>query len=348
MKHSVIGILGFIVLLAASCGKPGEPTFSHEECNGVYYWKTTFAEDSATELFLQKHHVGHIYLRMFDVSYDSQAVLEDEKLVPNASVRVDNYEPITMPVTPTVYITLDAMRRMNGREGFWADKIVTRALNMCSYNRIDSVDGLQLDCDWTPSTEASFFTLCDSVRHLLSQKKPGAMLSSTIRLHQLARKAPPVDYGVLMVYNTGSFKNPDEKNSIIDRTTVEPYLKYLDSYSLHLDVAYPTYSWYLLFHRREFKGLIQQIDLSDTTVFGQNKAGSYVVKKRHMSGLLLLNEGDIVRHEQSAFEEVYAVKQMIEKQLKDRPHSNILYHLDIENLSKYSDNEIDSLYTVGR
>lgn len=68
-------------------------------------------------------------------------------------------------------------------------------------------------------------------------------LSSTIRLHQLAQTPPDVDYGVLMYYNTGNFKDYKTEISILDIKDVKPYLKYLKSYDLPLTLGLPVYEW---------------------------------------------------------------------------------------------------------
>ena len=55
--------------------------------------------------------------------------------------------------------------------------------------------------------------------------------------------APPVDYGVLMIYNTGDPRNFMERNPILDIRDVMPYVKRLDDYPLPLAAAYPVYQW---------------------------------------------------------------------------------------------------------
>ena len=54
---------------------------------------------------------------------------------------------------------------------------------------------------------------------------------------------PPVDYGVLMLYNTGSPMNFQERNPVLDFRDVQPYLRRLEDYSLPLAAAYPVYRW---------------------------------------------------------------------------------------------------------
>ena len=60
----------------------------------------------------------------------------------------------------------------------------------------------------------------------------------------------------------------------------------------------------------------------------------------------LFSRGDMVRRETSEFKDISNVKRMIDRELSDRKHSNILYHLDSKNLSKYSDHEIDHVFSV--
>ncbi|MDE5673787.1 MAG: hypothetical protein K2I44_00380, partial [Muribaculaceae bacterium] len=211
---------------------------------------------------------------------------------------------------------------------------------------IPNVSELQLDGDWTKSTEKSYFALCDSAKLGITDLKLPWRLSSTIRLHQLSSDVPPVDNGVLMVYNTGSFNDPDAANSIIDAKDVEPYLKYLSKYPLHLDVAYPTYSWQLLFRKRQFIGLLNGLNLTDTTQFSSRGRNLFVAKRDIPYNDRLILKGDMVRQEISEFADISNVKRMIDSKLSDHEYSNILYHLDSKNLSKYSDDEIYKIFSA--
>lgn len=353
MKYLIPTLM--VMLAAASCSHNGHnPEVDHEEYNSVYYWKTVFRLDSAELDFLTKHDIERVYLRMFDVVDEENAPNIETATVPNASVRIDDleYALLTdslsrMEFVPVVYVTLDALKAINGHEGVLASNIVTRVKNMCSYNGLPNVSELQLDCDWTASTEASFFRLCHAVKEAIRTSDLNWRLSSTIRLHQLVRPVPPVDRGVLMVYNTGNFNDPDVANSIISLADVEPYLKHLPDYQLHLDVAYPTYSWQLLFSHRQFVGLTNGLNLADTTLFSRRSENSYVARMDIPHNLRIIRQGDIVRQETSSFKELSSVKSLIEKRLTDRPHSNILYHLDSQNLSKYTPDEIDNILSTG-
>lgn len=345
-------LMAICVLLMAGCAN-GDG-FRHAEQNGAYYWKTTIKKDPKLAAFVGRHDVRRIYLHVYDVVVDTMMSYLDGGVVPNATLRFEDgqlmddiCDDTLVTYVPTVYITLEAMKKMKAGEGEWARKLVTRTMNMCSYNGIKRVEGMQLDCDWTPSTRQSFFALCDNVRGLLAGRAPKATLSCTIRLHQLAMAPPPVDYGVLMVYNTGAFDNPDARNSIIHIDDVRPYLKRIAGYALHLDVAYPVYEWQLLFRQRRFAGLLREANLADTACFKQMKPNLYRVRKRTYLGDKALEEDDIIRLETSDPSAVAQVKDLVEAALKGKPHSNILYHLDSDNLKKYTDDEIDELYRTG-
>lgn len=350
---SIIVLLSILTTLC-SCSSKYNTDFSHNEKNSVYYWKTVFEPNSADFAFIRQHNIGRIYLRMFDVSVDNVSITNGDNTVPNASVKIpeDTYYILkdslgTVQFTPVVYITLDALKNTKDHEGRLAKNIVTRVKNMCSYNGLPNVDGIQLDCDWTNSTEQSFFSLCDSVKLEICDQDLKWNLSSTIRLHQLARKMPPVDYGVLMVYNTGNFNDPNATNSILDERDVKPYLKYLSNYPLHLDVAYPTYSWQLLFHKRQFVGLLNGVEVADTTKFkcGKDSCIYYCLEDVPYKEMVI-KKGDVIRAETSRYEEIIRVKTLIEDQLGGYAHSNILYHFDLKNFVKYSDDEINNIFSV--
>lgn len=334
----LIFVVAIVGCLVAGCDSA--KVLPHGRTNAVYYWKTVFSLDSAETDFLSRHDIHRIYIRFFDVVVNASSSGED--VIPNASIVFNDSVPVK-EVVPTVYITLDALRKMSGNERIWAEKIVTRIDNMCQYNNLGHLRELQLDCDWTASTESAFFNLCREVKMAMSEVDSAPILSSTIRLHQLSGDAPPVDYGVLMLYNTGSFKNPDVDNSILSLSDVEPYINDLPSYSLPLDFAYPVYKWNLLFRNNKFEGLLRA-----EIVAGQNirnvGEGRLMVMSDTVLGDYALRRGDILRQESSPFEVLNNVKSLINRNAPSPGHSAVLYHLSSGNLSEYTCGQIDSLY----
>ena len=331
----------FIVFIV-SCQSKEEIVSPHSETNAVYFWKTVCDLDSAEYKFLKDNDVKRAYIRFFDVVPDNSPMAVEE-IIPNATLQIKNSIPVD-EIVPTIYITQDALNRMKGKCDTWANKILTRVDAMCSYNRLPKPTEIQLDCDWTESSRNVFFDLCKEVKEMFCRRDSTFLVSATIRLHQLSQEAPPVDYGVLMLYNIGSFRSVSETNSIISKESIEPYLKNLSAYPLHLDIAYPTYSWQLLFRNNKFVGLIRN-ELPD------NSDDLCMIDKTHIKvlndmriGNLNIKKDDIIRIETSDFNTIKSVKDMVEKSLGETSHSNVIYHLDSINLSNYTEDEIKAIY----
>ncbi len=306
------------------------PEFKHIEGSGVYYWKTVLSLDSIERDYIRKNKIDRVYVRFFDVVEDNSP-LSSEAIVPNATLQVKDTLKVRK-IIPTVYITDGAIKCMKGSERRWAEKIVERVNRMCSYNGFEKPSEIQLDCDWTSSTDSIYFRLCSSVKEFWSEIRDHPVVSSTIRLHQLRQSPPPVDYGVLMLYNTGSFKNPKTTNSIISVEDVKPYMTYLPRYPLHLDFAYPSYAWNLVFRDNEFYGILR--DELPSAITKQLSANCFRIIRDTIIGNTALHKNDIIRCESSSPEVVAEVKKLIEAKTGDRPHTNILYHLDSKNIKQ--------------
>lgn len=353
MKH--LAILAILLMIITGCSHQETKVvpFEHEECNSIYYWRTDFRLDSIERNFIEQNNINRMYIRFFDVvaedNYYVSPLYGKFDILPNATLTFTDSVPKSVKhIVPTVYITIDALRHMKGREADAASKIVHRALNMVSYNEIPNVAELQLDCDWTESTDSIYFALCQAVRDTLnSVAETPFTLSSTIRLHQLKKEAPPVDYGVLMCYNTGSFRNPKNKNSILDYNDVAPFLKNTISYPLHLDLALPIYDWTLCYRDNEFAGIIRTDSLFHTsfTKSIQDEVCLYQATANAQMGKSNIQEGDLLRHETSDFNTIRRVTQLIDSRLTQKPKSIILYHLDSKNIKNFKSNEISQIYS---
>lgn len=122
---------------------------AHRECNSIYFWKTTF-DPTKTELdFLQKYDVQRLYIRFFDVALDNSWLEEKLTVVPIATTVFAQTPPAGLEIVPTVYITLEALRSVKGKEAEYADKITTRILAMATRHKISNISEVQFDCDWT-------------------------------------------------------------------------------------------------------------------------------------------------------------------------------------------------------
>ncbi len=289
-------------------------TLLHRPLNSVYYWRTDYYTSDYDTHFLKANNVGRMYVRMFDV------VEGFDQPEPNATITFSDNLPDNIEIVPTVFITVEALRQASEQKNIntLAQKIVKRVNAISAWNGIKNCKELQLDCDWTSTTRDAFYKLCFDVKHYLGK---GKLLSCTIRLHQLQQTPPCVDYGVLMVYNVGNFKDPNEKNSILDSKTVEKYLTRKLKCNLPLDIALPAYQWDLMFdNNNNFMRICYRGERPD--------------------------EGCKIKHEEVSYDEIIKVKNMLNRylHLQKGEYSTIIYHLEEYNLNKYSDEQIKDIY----
>ena len=343
----ILSLSALLILLAGCSGR--EPSYPVPEQpdmtgNAVYYWKTRFELGNPETVFLEENGIKRIYLRYFDVDYERNPVSYEEGIVPVGTVRFVSPRPEGVEIVPTVFITVGALVHIRDNKLVMdaAEKIVRRVLNMSSYNEMGPVLEVQLDCDWTESTQKTYFDLCQAVKHHL--QKEGAVVSSTIRLQQLRLPAPPVDRGVLMLYNTGAMRDPSEKNSILNAEDVKLYLRGTPvKYALPLDFAYPTYSWGLWFRDREFMGILHQSDFSDQNRYvPASTEGTFRVCKEHILEGHHLIPGDLIRLETSEMEAIRETAALVTAAFPGT-HGNIIYHFDGENLKHYTRDEIKEI-----
>ena len=230
---SFLTVFFLLTLLIMGCSKQKAQDDNLERCNSVYYWRTDLRLDSAEKAFLNQYNIKKVYCRYFDVVMNDGA----SEPSPNATITFSDTLPEGIEIIPTIYITEDCMHKPYKD---LAKKIVDRILQMNETNDIKNVREIQIDCDYTSKSRTTYYKFLEEIRHHLST---AYHLSTTIRLHQLSMPAPPVDYGVLMVYNTGDPRKWEERNPILDYRDVYPYLSRLDKYPLPLATAYPVYQW---------------------------------------------------------------------------------------------------------
>ena len=230
-RSSIIWICLLLCLLMTGCSERMEL----DEGDAVYYWRTDLRLDSTERAFLKTYHINKVYCRYFDVVMD-----ENGEPMPNATITFSDTLPAGIEMIPTVYITIDCLQKPH--KGL-AEKLVKRIRQMNETNDISGVREIQIDHDYTARNMKVYYDFLKEVRGVWREKCGGRILSTTIRLHQLSMEAPPVDYGALMIYNTGDPQKFTERNPILDQRDVAPYLRHLDDYPLPLAAAYPVFSW---------------------------------------------------------------------------------------------------------
>ena len=313
--------IAMAALLAVSCGRGKQTetdttaTTAAVEHRGVYHWKTTYDPNEWETDWMKRHHVDRLYVKLFEVDAGSKHGYDDWRMVPVATTRFEQPLSKGMEVVPVVYITVDAIRAMSGSSYETMERLakllVERVYAMTAEHWGGEVKEVQLDCDWTTSTRYDFFRLCRRVEDCLNKR--GAILSGTVRLHQLKDEEIPFDRKLLMCYNTGRLQDSKTHNSILDYDDVKPYLRGVDSSTLRdYDIAWPTYGWGVQFDAEgHFSHLTKPADSANRRIeWGEPKEVRRV--KKHLPQM--------------------------------RDNTVVLYHLDEENLKHYNDEEIEEMY----
>ena len=232
MKKLLVMLAAMVIMGCRNHESPGYELQGDE--NSVYYWRTELRLDSTERAFLDRHDVKRVFCRYFDV------VMRDGEPMPNATISFSDTLPSGVELVPTVYITEDCMHKPH--PGL-AAKLVSRVRQMNETNDLPPFSELQIDCDYTARSRQVYYDFLGEIAHSPLFTSHFSLLSTTIRLHQLQMKAPPVDYGVLMLYNTGDPRRFMERNPVLDLRDVQPYLRHLSDYPLPLAAAYPVYQW---------------------------------------------------------------------------------------------------------
>lgn len=225
-----------------------------------YHWKSSCNIDSSFKY--------PIYLKVLDISSNGTYIKSRCK---------------NIKYTPVVYIDNGAFKN-----GINISEIVLKNI---SKNKKE----VQFDCDWTQSTKESYF------KFLKEMRKHYNRITATIRLHQIKYQkntgVPPVNGGVLMLYNMSDFLDIRTKNYILDLAEAKKYLKDFKGYPLKLDLALPIYSMGTLIRYGRVVKLIDGVKIKDldSKNFKHIKTNRYeVLKTQYFKGTLIY-KGDILR-----------------------------------------------------
>lgn len=294
-----------------------------QQTRAVYYWKTRINWSAQESGILKSLRIRKIYVRMFDIIHDEPR----QCIRPDMPVEQIELLPGHVVIVPVVYITLEALRHMPDSElSVHASGIVkTTGSLMRRYHEKNSNSSahqlfteLQIDCDWTVSTKERYFTLLKEIKKLL----PDCIISSTIRLHQIKYAAstgiPPVDRGMLMVYNMGHPKYSNVNNSIFDYDLVASYTHSIADYQLPLDRAFPLFSWAVLYKQDKYNRLIRNIDdvvIAKSAHFKKSGKHRYRALEACTIGDVSLERGDELRFDKVNDNELVRACNLINKRL---------------------------------
>ncbi len=310
-----------------SCAKSDKPVIS------FYYWKTMFKFSKTEKEALRENNVQKLYIRYFDIGLHPELNFP----IPITPVRfVEN--PTEYTVVPVVFIQNKVMLQSSLDVNDLAQKTFDFVTQINAKNKI-ACQEIQIDCDWSLKSKGNYLKFIEVFKKI-SKKK----LSATIRLHQVKyfkkTKIPNVDSGVLMYYNMGSIA-PDSLNSIYDQEVAAKYLKSLKRYPLHLDVAFPIYSWGVHIRNKKVIGLRSKLNtatLEKDSNFEKVSPIFFRVKHSNYKNGVFYEEHDLLKIEEIKPEDLKEMAEDLKDNLVERPKEIIFYDLDEFNLNYYEKN----------
>ena len=299
-----------------------------------YHWQQTFDPSTEVISYLDSLNVQKIYIKVFDIDCPRESSIAQ----PLSQLQFLSGHPFKTQFIPVIFITNRTFLKTSELEIPSLVRKTNSLLQTITSQAGIDFNEIQLDCDWSQSTQQKFFQFCISLNNLLPKS---IKISSTIRLHQFKYPdmtgIPPVDKGVLMAYNTGKIGSWEEKNSIFN---LEESLKYIQNtrpYPLTLDLALPVFYWALVFRDEELVHIIHKPDASikkNDLVFRKLSENRFELQKDQILNGLYLYAGDLLKIEKPTFAELeefcedwYGADVQNQGLTSLRSKNLILYHL---------------------
>lgn len=338
VKQRTAALCLFLALTLHACTWPSTP----KPVRAFYYWRTTLSVSQAERAALSELRVQKLYLRLFDV------VLNDEN-APITAGRLQTTDPslaAQLPdLVPVVFLRNQVFERMPPEGAAHLATFVWNEVQATLPARSPTEPAvsreLQLDCDWTDTSQVRFF---DFLRELRKLAPSSTQLSATIRLHQVKFRErtgiPPVDRGMLMFYNMGRFDSSATERAIFDADVAERYLERLDEYPLPLDVALPIWSWTLQVRDDRVVGLLQNTDpaeLPSLDFLAARAEHRFEVSRTTFLRGQLLRQGDVLQGESLNAADLATAAQLLTRHLRnaDEPRTVALFDLSEKNLKRH-------------
>ncbi|MEM9260720.1 MAG: hypothetical protein AAGA62_13820, partial [Bacteroidota bacterium] len=164
---SFFGALWLLVLIAAC----SEPTKKNEPLQTAFYhWETSLSPSQTARTLLDSFACEQLYLKVFDLSW------ENDRLATSAWLEAEDTNNLPV-LTPVVFITNEVFHQLPAERTLGLAEDI---LSLVDDLMPGTYQSLQLDCDWTATTQSNYFALLRAVQSL----RPQLAVSCTVRLHQ--------------------------------------------------------------------------------------------------------------------------------------------------------------------
>lgn len=280
----------------------------------AYSWKTTYYYSSVQDSLLKKNNFKRMYVKIMDIDWSPVY-----NAYPTTSTDI-TYELESHPnfeFVPVVFITNETMRYADSAAiKVLSEKLILKSKQLC--RNLDGINEVQIDCDWSKSTRDKYFYLLTLLKDSLQDKT----LSATIRLHQYKHKelcgVPPIDKGMLMLYNMGRISDYNETNSIFNYNEALKYINGAGVYPLPLDAALPCFNWGIIFRKKQFYDIAHTVSreyLDTCKSFAKLPNGNYQVIASYWDNeyTSYMSYGDELRLEEITSEDLIKASQLVNK-----------------------------------
>ncbi len=307
-----------------------------ETLPSFYHWRTNFNPEKEQLDFIDSINTNYIYVKYFDLKRN-----QENKIIPVAEVQFQTRLKCEVEIIPVVYITTNVFKDIDKSE---IENLATNTLekikNLHGKNNLNEI---QIDCDWTASIKDNYFYFLEK----LGEELESEILTCTIRLYQYKYPnisgIPPVDKGVLMYYNMGSFRLYNEESTILNNSIGKKYLGF-GNYPMHLDFALPNFSWVRLFRYGEFSQLLGSFDtdlLENEKLFEKYSEYIYTVKQDTLIDNVYLRYGDELYYDFCPKEELLKAVDLLKNEINQRSTRIIIF-----DLNSIDNNERDKIVDV--
>ncbi|MCE3296141.1 MAG: hypothetical protein K0R65_1855 [Crocinitomicaceae bacterium] len=311
-----------------------------------YVWENTKTELTEYEQkSLEKLEVTKLYLKFFEVEKN-----DVYGIYPTAKSQLGEYgiEKENFEIVPTIYVRNEVFKKpgKNELEEFASNLGFLIRKKMSEKFPGKQLQEIQIDCDWTESTQKNYFKFLR-----LLKKHTDLKISATLRLY--AYKFPdkmgvlPVDRAMLMCYNLLSVHQQENKNSILDLEELEKYLVGAGKYPVPLDVALPVYSAMHVYRNNSYTTTLYNDGQLDAKVLSHTKGLWYRVNTDVPLQTLFLREGDKVKYEKVSPEMLERAIRLIRSRVSlERDFTLSFFQLNEYELKQHSDEKLASYYQL--
>lgn len=357
--------LSFIFLLFTTCSKK-----ETRVVRGYYYWRTNGYVTQEESKFLQTHSITKLYSKLMDIDWS-----DVNGAYPVVSGKLDllnyyinNRDFLNIDIVPVIFITNNTFSKIDSSD---IELLAKRTIRRClpQYDEIDvryekrlrnedywgsdsipiTPKEIQFDCDWTESTAKKYFYFLKVFKSLLPQN---IKVSATIRLHQFKYQTktgvPPVDRGMLMVYNISNPTDYSLNNSIFDLKKAEKYFVSGNKYPLPMDIVLPAFSWCIIFRDKKFYQIENELtedEIKNLSFLKVEQNHIYKVMTDTVFRDLFLRPGDEIKVETISQKTLLNAAFLAQKAINADTSSIALFELSETEIKNYKYETIESVYS---